>query len=263
MSTEHPDATRVPARPDAARTAAAAHRRQCRLASQALSHAYMASALLHEIKAPLNNMKLTLALCDASLARAPEGAISVELRARMERYFRVASDEATRLATLLEELRQMSSAEDAPVAACMLDELAADLARLVRHEATVRRVRFGVDAADARLCVRADRRALLFALLGVVIQLVERTDDAGEVRVRLARGRAGDAVITLDSTGAAAGEAIRRALDGRSADALPGDESLAAACACVEALEGRIEAADGDGRYGCRVILPILGALSA
>jgi signal transduction histidine kinase len=255
----------MPARPAATDAAVAADvqdGRQCRLAIQALSNAYVASALLHEIKAPLNNLKLTFALCDASLERAPEGAIPAELRARMQRYFRVASDEATRLAALLEELRQLSAADEEPVAACMLDELAADLARVVRHEATVRGVRFGVHAPDSRLRVRARRRALLFALLGIVIQLVERTGDAGEVRVLLARGGAGDAVITLDSTAASASEAMRRALASRGAEGRPGEESLAAAWACVEALKGRIEISEADGRYGCRVVLPILGTAS-
>lgn len=233
---------------------------QCRLTIQALSSAYMASALLHDIKAPLNNMKLTLALCDASLERASESAMSADLRSRLERYFRVAAEETTRLATLIEAFRPLSAVSEMPVSACMLDALAKDLARLVHHEATVRRVRFDVLAEADRLCVEAERNALLFALLSLVIQLVERTDPGGEVRIVLAKGRSRDALVTLDSTTREAGDGARRALEGRSPDTPLLQAGVAAARACIEALHGHVEACAVDGRSGLRVSLPLAGS---
>lgn len=230
---------------------------QLRLASQALTNAYLASALLHEINAPLNNVKLTLALCDASLARADARALPGDLRTRLDRYFKVVSDETSRLAILLEELRQMSSVSPAPAETFPLQALNADIARLMRHEATIRQIRLRTRAVDEPLHAHADRRVAMLSLLGLVIHLVEQTEPDGVVCVDLARGGDGEAWITLDSTAATAAPATRLALESVAGGVRREDIPLVAARACIETLHGRLTVAEIDGRFGFRVAMPL------
>ena len=233
---------------------------QLRLASQALTNAYLASALLHEINAPLNNVKLTLALCDATLARSGAGALQSDLRGRLDRYFKVVSDETSRLALLLEELRQMSSASAVPAEVFPLQAINADIFRLMRHEATIRQIRLRTQAVDEPLRAHADRRVAMLSLLGLVIHLVEQTEPEGEVCVDLARGGEREAWITLDSTAANAVDATRHALDSVADGVRREDIPLVAARACIETLRGRVVVAEGDGRFGFRVTLPLAQA---
>jgi len=233
---------------------------QLRLANQALTNAYLASALLHEINAPLNNVKLTLALCDATLARAGNGTVPPDLRTRLDRYFRVVSDETSRLALLLEELRQMSSSSAFPAETFPLQGLNADIARLMRHEATIRQIRLRTQAIDEPLQAHADRRVTMLSLLGLVIHLVEQTEPEGVVCVDLARGGKHEACITLDSTAAAATQATRLALDNVAHGVRREDIPLIAARACIETMHGRVAVAESDGRFGFRVTLPLVRA---
>jgi signal transduction histidine kinase len=233
---------------------------QLRLASQALTNAYLASALLHEINAPLNNVKLTLALCDASLARAGESALPGDLRTRLDRYFKVVSDETSRLGTLLEELRQMSSASPVPAETFALQDVNAEIARLMRHEATIRQIRLRTQAIDEPLHAYADRRVAMLSLLGLVIHLVEQTEPEGVVCVDLSRGGDREACITLDSTAATAVEATRLALESVAGGLRREDIPLVAARTCIETLHGRLTVTEAGNRFGFRVALPLAAA---
>jgi signal transduction histidine kinase len=228
-----------------------------RLASQALTNAYLAAALLHEINAPLNNVKLTLALCDASLARAAGGAMPVELRARLARYFKVVGDETSRLAGLLEELRRMSGAALETYETFDLAGLGADIVRLMRHEATIRRVRLALQPAGEPLPVRADRRALLLALLGIVIHLVEQTSPEGVVLLSSMRLPDGNACVRIESSAVERTAATRQALDQGAATACPQYIPLLAARAQVEALHGCVRLTEDDGGLRFAVQVPM------
>lgn len=230
---------------------------QLRLANQALTNSYLASALLHEINAPLNNVKLTLALCDASLARAPADAMPAELRARLERYFKVVGDETSRLTALLEELRRMSTASGEVSETFDLAGLGAEIARLMRHEATIRQIRLDVRPANEMLPARADRRAVLLALMGIVIHLVEQTAAGGVVSVSLARASEQEACFIIESSAAEGAAATRDALDRVSASLRRQDIPLVAARVQIEALHGTVRLTDSNDRFGFAVHLPL------
>lgn len=233
---------------------------QLRLANQALTNAYLASAMLHEINAPLNNVKLTLALYDATLSRAGNGTVPPELRTRLDRYFRVVSDETSRLALLLEELRQMSTSTALPAETFPLHGLSADIARLMRHEATIRQIRLRTQSVDEPLHAHTDRRAAMLSLLGLVIHLVEQTEPEGEVCIDLARGGDREACIILDSTAATAPDATRLAMGNVAHGVRAADIPVVAARACIETLHGRVAVAESDGRFGFRVTMPLAHA---
>ncbi len=229
---------------------------QLRLANQAIVNAYLASALLHEINAPLNNVKLTLALCDASLARAAPDAVPADLRNRLERYFKVVGDETSRLAVLLDELRQMSSASPSPAETFDLRSLSADVARLMRHEATIRQIKLRTEAGDEPVNAHADRRLALLALLGLVIHMLEQTAPEGVLSVALTRTPDGAGCFHVESTAAADVEATRAALATVADGVKRQDIPLVAARAHVESLGGAVDLVARDGRFGFRVLLP-------
>jgi signal transduction histidine kinase len=230
---------------------------QLRLANQAVVNAYLASALLHEINAPLNNVKLTLALCDASLARSAPDALPADMRTRLERYFKVVGDETSRLALLLDELRQMSSAAPSPAETFDLRGVVADIARLMRHEATIRQIKLRVDGGEQVVSTHADRRSTLLALLGLVIHMLEQTGADGMVFVVL--GRTPDAQACIDIESTAAREipdtqvALANVADGVKRQDIP----LVAARAHVEAVGGSVDAVTREDRFGFRVLLPL------
>lgn len=230
---------------------------QLRLANQALVNAYLASALLHEINAPLNNVKLTLALCDASLARSAPDAVPADLRTRLERYFKVVDDETTRLTHLLDELRQMSSASPSPRETFDLRSLNADIARLMRHEATIRQIRLRTDAGDVEVRAHADRRLTLLALIGLVIHMLEQTAPDGVLSVGVAATPEGEGCFHIESTAAGEIAGTRAALETVADGVKRNDIPLVAARAHIETIGGSVEMITRDGRFGFRVLLPL------
>jgi signal transduction histidine kinase len=229
---------------------------QLRLANQALVNAYLASALLHEINAPLNNVKLTLALCDASLARSAPTAVPADLRTRLERYFKLVGDETSRLSGLLEELRMMSSSSPAPAETFDLRDLNAEVARLMRHEATIRQIKLRTEADEAPVHAHADRRLTLLALIGLVIHMLEQTAPDGVLSVKLARMPDGAGCFHVESTAAGEIEATRAAVASVADGVKRQDIALVAARAHFESMGGRVGVLANDERFGFSVTLP-------
>jgi signal transduction histidine kinase len=228
------------------------------LAGLARANSYLASALLHEINAPLNNFKLTLALFDASMARRGETA-DPALDARWQRYLKVLHDESGRLADLLQEVRRMCEIAAPHVERFDLRDIVAELARLLRHEATVREIEIVRDVPDAPMVVDADRARVRLAALGLVIHSLENSAPRARVSIVLRRLETPDALLEVASSSALRTEELLQALAADATGPRLEHVGVIAARALLEADRGRLETLRvGDGSAAFRAVLPLV-----
>lgn len=157
--------------------------------------ARLADDIAHEIKNPLNSMVITLELMRTRVRKN-------DIDGVLERAD-VLEGEIRRLNSLVDALLRLlrpdrSGDENVSVAA-VLD----DLTPLLTAKAKLARVAFSVEALPADAFIRTDREALRFALLHVVVTVLDRSPEDGSVAVAATMANGG-LRITISSTGSGA-----------------------------------------------------------
>ena len=157
------------------------------LAGEALANRQVLTGLIHEMKGPLNNFTLTLALVASGLASAQKDAISSDLLAKWRRYLEVLRDETARLAGCLDDLYKLTEPGDAARTDVDLVVLLHEVQRVLRHEATMREVTLDIDLPPDAHWMSADAHLLRVALLGFTTVVLDITSAEGRVTWRVER----------------------------------------------------------------------------
>jgi len=150
------------------------------LASEAQANRPAVSGLVHQAKGPLNNFHLTLALLASGLARgvaAPSDAVAT----RWRRYLDVLQTEAARLTACINEIDERSQPGDGARCDVDVNALIADVARLLRHAATLRNATIKQDPFPSSPRVTGDAQTLRLALVGLTLFVLERTAAKGSL----------------------------------------------------------------------------------
>ena len=225
------------------------------LAGEAQARRHALSGLAHRAKGPLNNFHLTLALLEATLARADASAFDA-LLARWRRHVDVLQTETQRLTECVEEiaahgLRRFVERDDVDANA-----IASDALRVLRHEATLNDVDLAFDEAEGALRIAVDAHEFELALLGFVTTVLATTDAGGTLRISTACAEA-SAHISITGSPATMPVALPTAVFGTSpADAA----SYCAAVAgrlIVEANDGNVALVSPASGWGFEVKVPI------
>jgi signal transduction histidine kinase len=175
----------------------------------------MLAGLLHDLNAPLNNLNLTLALLNGTIARIGVQPSDEPVLTRCRRYVDTLGIETHRLS---EHARTMSAALD-PQESTGVESVAALIGHAhhaLRHHATLHEVHVTLAAAPAEVCTSGDIGLLRLALLALMLTsigitaagggIVVTPEDAGDhlnVRIRASPAqasaaalRAADAILT-------------------------------------------------------------------
>lgn len=231
------------------------------MASHAVSHSYLASAVLHDANAPLNNLKLTLSLFETSLERQlPAAPFDQDTVERWQRYLSVLQKETNRLAALLQELRGMSQLLPSSYGPFDMCDLLNEVGRLMRHEATTRQIGFETIVPAQPMTLGGDRGRIRLALLNLVIHLLETTAGDGKISLVLEESRPNDGAVKLrvsSSSGVFAPE-IAREFYRLEFASKAGQVGLYAARLIIEAHGGDVELLDAPQRpFGFAISLPV------
>jgi signal transduction histidine kinase len=173
------------------------------LAAEACAGRPALSGLVHQAKGPLNNFQLTLALLATSLARS-SAASNDAASPRWRRYLDVLQTESARLTACINEIGEHAHAVDEPHCDLDMNAIVSDVARLLRHEATLRDAAIEARVTATPSLVHGDSRALRLALVGFALCILDRIAHKGSVtlsvdrvdsrvRVRVAGARAAPA----------------------------------------------------------------------
>jgi signal transduction histidine kinase len=230
------------------------------MASHAVSHGYLATALLHDANAPLNNLKLTLSLFETSLERRLPATFDQETVERWQRYLGVLQKETNRLAALMQELRAMSQVLPSSYGLFDMRDLLNEVGRLMRHEATTRQIGFETIVPAQAVTLGGDRGRIRLALLNLVIHLLETTAGDGRISLVLEESRPNDGCVRLrvsSNSGVFAPE-IAREFYRLEFASKAGQIGLYAARLIIEAHGGDVELLDApQGPFGFAISLPV------
>lgn len=173
------------------------------LASEAQARRRALSGLVHDAKGPLNNFQLTLTLLNAGLSRLEAHDDPTEVTARWRRHLDVLQAETARLTTELTRIDALAHPVD--IGWGPVDIIAAirDVARLLRHEATMSELTINVDTPVDAIALPADPRALQLALLAFTACVFDATPPGGVVRLQAERRVDNGARIRISATTAA------------------------------------------------------------
>ncbi len=166
------------------------------LASEALANRYVLSGLVHNAKGPLNNFYLRLALLESMLARQTPGETSA---APWSRHLETLQQEAQELLKCVEEIRKLAHPEEGLRDDIDLNVVLADLARLLRHAATIREAGFDVSLPATSSIVRGNAHDFSLALVSLATCMLDSTRPKARLTITLARDDLA-ARITLNAT---------------------------------------------------------------
>jgi len=154
------------------------------LASETCASRPALSGLVHQAKGPLNNFHLTLALLATSLARS-SGATTDPAFAKWQRYLDVLQSEYQRLTECINEIGAQAHPSDPQRSDLDMNEIVSDVARLLRHEVTLRDAAIEAEVSRTPSPVHGDASALRLALIGFVLCVLDRTHENGRVRMQV------------------------------------------------------------------------------
>jgi signal transduction histidine kinase len=141
------------------------------------------AGLLHDLGGPVNNLTLSLALLDATLARALAAAPDDATLTRCRRYVDTLQAQTARIAQWTREaVRAAGPLEPAPPPA-PLAALIDEVRLMLRHHAAMNEVPITVAAGDPAVTARVDPAQLRLALLGMVIALVSMAGPGGAIAI--------------------------------------------------------------------------------
>jgi signal transduction histidine kinase len=146
------------------------------------------AGITHEIRNPLNGIRLSMQLLEQRLRRgtvAPEQVQSVIA-------------EVDRMDALLSELLAFREKKDAVVAEQKILPVIEKCVHLVQPQVTAERIQIEAESTDLRACVDAQR--LTQALMNLLLNALEATPQQGDVRVRV-YGKNGKLAIEVHDSG--------------------------------------------------------------
>ena len=154
------------------------------LASEALANRHVLSGLVHEAKGPLNNFYLRLALLQSLLART--GSVE-EANARGIKHVETLQQEAQTLLECLEEIGKLAHPEDDAREEFDLNETLENLARLLRHAATIHEATFQVSLPNATTIVHANAREVSLAVMSLAMCMIDSLHPNAQIAIALSR----------------------------------------------------------------------------
>ena len=186
------------------------------VASQLRAFTHLTSAWIEEASTPLNTMKLAHALLEQ---RTGERASGEDAARAWQRYRNVIADETGRLANVLSGWRALANHDGDPDERFDLGAASAEVVRLLRQEAVVRRTRLDFSRDERPVIVRGDRTLVQLVAASMVEAFL--TDGSGipgsSVRVNVTKDADMSSVLEIvaESPGHGAGP---RAGDGGDAE---------------------------------------------
>jgi signal transduction histidine kinase len=153
------------------------------LASEALANRHVLSGLVHNAKGPLNNFYLRLALLASTLSRETpnEGSAS----ARWKKHVETMQQEAESLLKTVEAIGVLAHPDDSVDAEIDLNATLRDVARLLRHAATIHETAFDVQLPEATLFVHGNARTISLALVALATCLLESSSPNARIALVL------------------------------------------------------------------------------
>jgi signal transduction histidine kinase len=227
------------------------------LAAEAAANRHVLTGLVHAAKGPLNNFNLTLSLLAGNLARTDTA--NAEAAAKRARYLAVLQSEAARLAAYVDEINALTRAARPSREVVDVAELSQHCARVLRHDATMREMRFDVDVPGHPVHATGDAHLLRLALLSFAICVIELTEAGGDVGLRIEQRR--DAVcVTLTTSRPRLPRTLVEGLFRISRTAASAHTAAIAARTIVEAQGGEVVVHDDNGgRAGFSIVFPANG----
>ncbi len=218
------------------------------LASQMRAQAHLSGALVHDLRAPLNAMQITLEL----LADALVGGQDADLSGQ-QRYISVLREELARLdralGGMLDNRLPSSSAASGEFE---LRALVEEVTALVSRQATRRRVALQHRLPDREVRVIGQRDRLKQALINVAVNALEAMPNGGQLRIDMkVRDASVDITVCDDGPGIPAD-----LLDKKTGSGM----GLYVARLVLESHGGAIQAVDGPGAGACFTLTVPLAA---
>jgi nitrogen-specific signal transduction histidine kinase len=213
------------------------------LASEACASRPALAGLVHRAKGPLNNFQLTLALLAGSLARSSAASTDASFP-KWQRYLDVLQAEYGGLTECIQEIALHAHAGDPERFELDVNQIASDVARLLRHEATLRDATIEAEVPQTPSLVLGDPRGLHLALVGFALCVLDRTQSKGSVKLNVvcddSRVR-----IRVAGTPALPVEDLVRTLFALSAVCTAPHAHAVAGRLIVELHDGEVSMADG------------------
>lgn len=218
-------------------------------ASQMRTLRYLTSAFVHDVNAPINNLRLTLSLLEATM-----GSTAGEREERWRRYAAVMKEEVARLSSLVQGLPGLLLCEKTASSGTLdLRQVIEEVSRLTKHEATARGVKRNFKVPAEPVLVQGNRDRLRLALLNLAIVLIESTPAGGAVDLT-ASCNDDNTHVQLGATSSPPPDCLRTELLTPPVD---GDAvGIAAARLIVESHEGSLDCYH-EGNIAFRVTLPL------
>jgi hypothetical protein len=189
--------------------------------------ARIAPGLLHDLKVPLNTIRINAELIRRAAARVGES----EAAERLVRAADAAEQGVLRLKEMLEALFDVIDTRPRPSEPRELGAALRRAALLAGPEARRRRIDLRIETLPDLPAPEVDRRRLVAAVLHLVVDAMERSSAGGKLLVR-ARADDGETRIEVEDLAGALGA-------GGEGD--PGRPTLVAARAAAAAFGGRVE----------------------
>ena len=156
---------------------------QLMLASHHNLQRYVTSALVHDLNAPVNTMRITLELVERTVSSAAVGAPS-DFVTKWGRYKGIFREELAKLKAQVADIPNLlSSAKSVTPVVFDIRGVIEDVARFVKHETTSKQIRRDLVLPDYPLTIHGRRIDLRLALLNLACGLVEATKQGGCLHV--------------------------------------------------------------------------------
>lgn len=155
------------------------------MASEARASRHVLAGLVHEAKGPLNNFHLTLALLRSAIERIDPHALAEATLARWRRYLEVLRTEAVRLSDCVNDIHASSVSGNGGRETLDVGVLLRDVARVLRHDATMHEARLAIELPPEPARVAGDSRQLQLALLGFTVSVLDATPAGGVLTLRM------------------------------------------------------------------------------